>query len=487
MRFLLDTNILIPLEDSNQVLETGLANFVRLANENGHQLIHHPASETDFLRDTDPKRLKQNLNRIKQYPRLDHPPVCPWNTPDTKPNDAADNEILYALKCSAVHALVTEDRGIHDKAKAHGLVEHVYTIQTAEDLLRRLHARVTVELPNIQEVPLYALTPYLETEFFNSLRQGYPKFNDWFCSKAKDGERAWVSWEKENQIGALCIYARQNNEVITDDGMRLMGSALKLCTFKVGDAVRGKKIGELFLKAAFRHASENQIENIFIHGDVVRHHFLFEMLQDFGFFRAGSHPGSDGRDAVYLKKHPIHPPHDEIDPFLYLRSYFPHFRHDASIAKYIVPIQPKYHQILFVDFEKQLQLFDPVNSAGNAIKLAYLCHAPTKKMQPGDIVLFYRSCDVMAITSLGVVECYETFQDADLIAGKVKRRTVYNMEDIKIMAARETRVMLFRLIRHFSVPLSHTWLMQNDIIKRPPQSIMRSSNEAFEKVLIHGK
>jgi hypothetical protein len=487
MRFLLDTNIVIPLEDSNQVLEMGLANFVRLANENGHQLVHHPASETDFLRDKDQKRLKQNLDRIKRYPRLDYRPACPWNTLETKPNDAADNEILYALNCDAVHALVTEDRGIHEKAKTHGLVERVYTIQTAEDLLRRLHERVNVELPNIEEVPLYSITPLLDTEFFASLRTGYPTFDDWFRSKAQEGNQAWVSWEEPNRIGALCIYAQQDDEVITAEGMKLPGAALKLCTFKVGEPVRGRKIGELFLKAAFRYATANRMENIFIHGDVDHHHFLFEMLQDFGFSRVGRHPGSDGRDAVYLKQHPLLPPNVEIDPFLYFKTYFPHFRSDASISKYIVPIRPEFHRILFVDYDQQLQLFTPSNFAGNAIKLAYLCHAQTKTIVPGDIVLFYRSGDAKAVTSLGVVEDYETLSDADMIAGKVRRRTVYNMEDIRAMAAKQTKVMLFRLIRHFKTPLHQSWLQQNDILKRSPQSITKISNEAFEKIMIHAK
>ena len=53
MRFLLDTNILIPLENSQVVLEESLAHFVRLANEHGHQLVYHPASEDDISRDTD--------------------------------------------------------------------------------------------------------------------------------------------------------------------------------------------------------------------------------------------------------------------------------------------------------------------------------------------------------------------------------------------------------------------------------------------------
>ena len=490
MRFLLDTNILIPLEDSSHVLKTGLANFVRLANENGHQLVHHPASETDFRRDTDPKRLKQNLDRIKQYPRLDRAPASPWNTPEKNPNDAADNEILYALKCSAVHALVTEDQGIHEKAKKYGLVDQVYTIQTAEDLLRRLHSKVAVELPNIEEVPLYSLTPLLETDFFTSLRAGYPTFDNWFHAKAKDGNRAWVSWEDSGRIGALCIYAQQDDEVITAEGMRLPGAALKLCTFKVGESVRGRKIGELFLKAAFRYATANKIQNIFIHGDIEQHHFLFEMLQDFGFSRVGSHAGSNGRDAVYIKQHPVLPPSESIDAFIYLKKYFPHFRSDASVGKYIVPILPRFHNILFPDYNQknqQLDLFTQDNSAGNAIKLAYLCNSPTKTMSPGDIVLFYRSKDEQAVTSLGVVETYDTLQDADAIASKVRRRTVYKMEEIKLMACKETRVMLFRLIQHFEHQAPLDWLTSNCVLKKSPQSITKISNESLNLIMKYGQ
>jgi len=71
--------------------------------------------------------------------------------PAPNSNDAGDNEILYALECAAAHALVTEDRGIHEKAKARGLVDRIYTIQTAHDLLRRLHETIQVVLPNIEE------------------------------------------------------------------------------------------------------------------------------------------------------------------------------------------------------------------------------------------------------------------------------------------------------------------------------------------------
>ena len=120
MRFLLDTNILIPLEDSRLPLEKSLANFVRLAHENGHVLLYHPASISDINEDKNPERRAKTLQRLKRYSRLENTSQCPWNTDVTKRNDIADNEILYSLSLNAIHALITEDRGIHQKAKEKG-------------------------------------------------------------------------------------------------------------------------------------------------------------------------------------------------------------------------------------------------------------------------------------------------------------------------------------------------------------------------------
>jgi len=479
------------LEDPNHVLERSLANFVRLAHENNHQLLYHPASEADFSRDQNPQRRARNLERLSLYTRLQDPPQCPWNTPQTGENDAADNEILYALKCDAVHALITEDRGIHDTARVRGLDTRVYTIQTADDWLRRLHDRINVQLPNVNEVSLYSLTSILSSPFFDSLRQSYPTFDDWFRAKAQEGKKAWVVWESSGQLGAICVYAHQSNEMITQEGMKLHGDALKLCTFKVAPGVRGQKIGELFLKAAFRYATANRLANVFIHGDLNQHHFLFEMLEDFGFSQVGTHPGTNKQDVVYLKKHPVDAPSDVLLPFPFLKDYFPHFRSDAAVAKYIVPIQPRYHKILFPDyfspFDAQLDLLRSPNTVGNAIKLAYLCHAPLQRMNPGDIVLFYRSRDERAITSIGIVENYGTLTDPDQIAALVKRRTVYSMGEICLMAQKATKVMLFRLVQHFAKPLSQVWLESHHVVKAAPQSIMKISDGAFTEVWNNGR
>lgn len=481
LRFLLDTNVLIPLQDTYQILTPNLANFIRLANVGGHQLLYHPATVADFRRDPDEPRQTRNLQRLNQYSQLDSAPPCPWNAADTSPNDACDNEILYALHCDAVHALVTEDRGIHGKARGLGLWDRVYTIQTAEDWLRRLHEPRQIVLPNIEDVPLHSLTPVLPTKFFDSLREGYAGFDKWFREKARDARRAWIYRDDDGQLAALCIYDVQTDELINDAQERLTGNALKLCTFKVGETVRGRKIGELFLKAAFRFATERACEHIFTHTDADEHDYLVRLLEDFGFVQSGAY----GRDAVLVKAHPrMVPDAPELAPFEYARRFFPHYRQDAEIQKFIIPIQPRYHDTLLPDYDPhQSRLFGVENSAGNAIKLAYLCHAQTNSLCSGDLVLFYRTKDEMALTSIGVVEDFIASQDAAAIASLVSRRTVYSREDIEKMAAKPTKVILFRLLEHLPQQVSYLQLERDCGVAGPIQSIRKIQHDQFTRIL----
>lgn len=483
LRFLLDTNILIPLQDSYVALNENLQNFIRLASIGGHQLIYHPASLEDINRDNDTERRDRTLSRLNQYQKLDSTPTCPWNTGNESGNDACDNEILYALECNAAHALVTEDKGIHAKARLRGLSSRVYNIQTAEDWLRRLHEPKEVKLPNIEDTPLYALSPELSGSFFDSLREDYQPFNNWFGKKAQEGRHAWVCRDENGQLGAVCIYAVQENEKITDEGYVLAGKALKLCTFKVGEDVRGRKIGELFLKAAFRYASENLCVGIFVHGNAEKQPYLVALLEEFGFFDRGNY----GVDKVWVKAHPITPPTDPLPAKEYVRRYFPHFRQDEEVKKYLVPIQPDYHDILFPDFfsqaSRQFQLFSPAKShAGNAIKLAYLCHAQTRNIEPGDILFFYRSRDEKCLTTIAVVDDFKILIDPTDIAALVSRRTVYSFNQISEMSKKTVKVILFRLVRHLQTPIPLHDLKSLGVLSGAPQSIVKLNESKYRSL-----
>lgn len=95
---------------------------------------------------------------------------------------------------------------------------------------------------------------------------------------------------------------------------------------------------------------------------------------------------------------------------------------------------------------------------------------------------FYRSGDTQAITSIGVVESYQTMDDVDAIVARVKRRTVYSLPEISEMSKKPTKVMLFRFVRHLAQNVGITDLLSCGLLKGPPQSITRINDEQFRKI-----
>jgi predicted nuclease of predicted toxin-antitoxin system len=484
MRILIDTNIFITLEDSSNVLDESFSELVRLANENGHQVLIHPSSVDDFERDENETRKRINLSRIKKYPYLEDPP-----TPDdleirrlglknNNDNDRVDNKILYAIYKDAANILVTEDRGIHKKASVLDIKDRVHYIQQAANSLKRLHKRFQVSLPNIKEIYLHEID--LSISFFDSLREDYMEFNEWYKKSSRQGRKAWIHKNNTGDLGAILIYKEEKDEIVTDDNKALPGSSLKLCTFKVGEDIRGRKIGELFLKAAFRYATANKIEHIYITMRPERHEFLEDLCIDFGFYNYAQFKG----DHVYLKDHPTIPPLGSdtgLSALEYHKKFYPHFKCDPSIRKYIVPIKPAFHEMLFPDNQDQIPLFS-FSAVGNAIKQAYLCHARIGGISAGDILLFYRSGDRKAITSIGIVEYINEYQDSDNIIQLVSKRTVYSYEDIKLMAEKKTTVILFRLAKHLANRVDYYWLLREGIVNGPIQTIRKISNDSFKKI-----
>lgn len=481
MRILLDTNVVIPLEDSSGVLADSLSRLSRLANENGHQLLIHPASLDDINRDGDVTRREISLSRVKKYSLLNTPPKLndieriKLNLHESSPNDHADNQILYAIFRNAANILVSEDRGLHKKAVAVGIGARVHYIQQATSFLERLHAHVSLVLPNIEELALHEID--VSISFFDSLRTGYPGFDDWYREAARSGRRAWVHRDDHGSLGAINVFKEEIDPIVTDDNRALPGKVLKLCTFKVGESVRGRKIGELLLKASFRYATNNYLTHIYITMKPNGQGFLQDLCEDFGFCFFGGHKG----DSVYVKEHPANAPRLEIPPFDYHRRFYPHFRCDKEVQKFIVPIRPEFHAILFPDIQQQPSLFLE-GTAGNAIKQAYLCHSRVGGISTGDLVLFYRSRDQRAITSVGIVEETVDSTDRDQILEMVSKRTVYSSSDITAMARHTTKVILFRLAIHLQKAVDYGWMKQAGVVKGQIQTIRRINHESFQRI-----
>ncbi|MCE3234210.1 MAG: hypothetical protein K0Q50_390 [Vampirovibrio sp.] len=498
MRTLIDTNIFIGLEDFSLLDET-LSELDRIHRENDILFLVHPLVRTEIERDKLKDRQDRALSRIHRYPELSNPPDYSelfrekYNIEAKNPNELVDNALLSAVYGDAVAFLITEDKEIHKKAKKLGLDERVFRIVEAHEHFKKIYSFQPVVLPNIKEVEVHEIRQYLETSFFDDLRESYgtKMFNDWFIKAAQGGRRAWYCHDDQGDLGAVCIYKDENGEVITDDHRGFDGKVLKLCCVKVGESVRGRKIGELFFKAAFRHAKYNKQEKIYLtlYADKLPH--LVELCEDFGFEYFGK-TKKTGED-IYFKEHPINPPESSLSALDYHKKHAPHFKCDDSVAKYLVPIRPPYHERLFPDCYSERgtqQTFFSVGVSfgesfpGNAIKQAYLCNANNQGIKPGDLLLFYRSEDLKEITTVGVVEFAGHFSNAEEILKRVAKRTVYNRNEIEQMAATSCLVILFRLACHFQYPVPYTALGDYGI-KGQIRTIREIDDESFKK--IHSK
>lgn len=144
MRILVDTNVVIPLENSTHVLEDSLSKLVRLDSENGHQLIVHPSSYDDIEHDSDTSRRAISQSLIKKYPILENPPeliqheIHSLSLSQLDDNDRVDNDILYALHRDSASILVIEDRSLHN-AGVPGSSPGVATNKIKHLLLNKLH------------------------------------------------------------------------------------------------------------------------------------------------------------------------------------------------------------------------------------------------------------------------------------------------------------------------------------------------------------
>ena len=214
------------------------------------------------------------------------------------------------------------------------------------------------------------------------------------------------------------------------------------------------------------------------------HGYLISLLTDFGFGKFGEY----NDDATYVKDMRIGVRKGSVDRNDYVKYAIAHYPHvvDEGVKKYIVPIRPFYHDLLFPDKRPYRDLFqDDLSSEANAIKKAYLCKSPIKDIRPGDLLFFYRSKDEQRICCVGIAEKIRRFSDADDLIGFVSKRTVYTHDEMRKFTSRgEVLAILFRLIRYLNSPVERKALTDRGVmgqiqtIREMPERVYR---ELFKK------
>lgn len=485
MNILLDTNIIIPLEDTNKPLDASFACMRKLASEQHHCLCIHPMQYDDIKRDKDSHRRNILLSRLNQYSQIDNPPaltnadLVALGLSQINENDKVDNNVLFALYRGAVHLLVTNDLGILKKDSRLGIQEKVYRLDQFLNFLQQFNREtIATEYTGVLDRYLYEIDK--SQGFFDSLRRSYEGFDEWFQKSAEKKRKCWCIEGENSQIVAICIYKQENDTALTANGSITHGKILKLCTFKVDPKARGKKLGERLLYIAFDYCKKNNYDWVYLHTFGEEQKTLVGLCIEYGF----SHIGIYGKDDVYIK--PMKIKNNEIyDKDSFIRFY-PYYPNNKSVQKFIVPIQPTYHEDLFPDyssmkgslFEKEQSLY---TCQGNTIKKAYLCHSKIKSIKRGDIVMFYRSGDRKSIQCMGIVESVFFSNDFNEVIPAIAKRTAYKFSDVAQILSKKTLVILFRYIGLDREMTRNTLINAN--IKGCIQSIRRISEEQYSMII----
>lgn len=480
MRFLLDTNVLIPAEPTSvadvESKTSAIVDLLRLVSQGQHTPLIHPASLQEVLRDRDVPRRDTRALLLGKYLQVQHPPrtstrlTSVLGVPPVGSHNEIDLLLLSAVEANAVDYFVTEDEGIHRRARRVALDDRVLSVADAIVAIQALFPTIPQPPPLVASVLAHQLNE--ADPIFQSFRIDYSGFDDWLARCKRQQRQAWTIGGVGGTAGyaGICIVKEESTN---EHGFT--GKVLKICSFKIADEFRGYRYGELLLKTVFGYLVENHYRGVFVE-TFSKHDGLIDLLADFGFADVGE--SAKGERILFKSMHPAKREEARLGPLDFNIKYGPHAISLVGARAFMVPIQPQFHQLLFPELERQLSLGTESHSFGNSIRKAYLCHSQIRKIAAGDAIFFYRSQDDQAVTAVGVAEQTLVSADAAEVARFVGRRTVYSFAAIERMATKPILSLLFRFARGLPEPWKLDLLIRSGIVKRAPQSFMELQEKA---------
>ena len=316
----------------------------------------------------------------------------------------------------------------------------------------------------------------LRTEFFESVRMTYQSFDSWLTKCKREHRQAWVIRATDGMYAGVAIVNREDRP---DFGAGL--KTLKICMFKISDGHSGFRYGELLLRDVLQYTESNGFGFLFVEVFPEQER-LIAFLAEFGFSNLEN---DTERGEIRLGKRLAFTEHESktTEPLEFNKQFGPFAIKWRDASLFIVPIKPKYHDLLFPEATTQATFFEGGMPCGNALRKAYLCNSICREIRPGAILAFYRSGDVQGLTVLGVAEETMASGNATEIARFVGKRTVYPLREIERLCQRDVLAILFRQSRVLSSPIMLDKLLRNEIIAAAPQSITGISKIVARKWL----
>jgi ribosomal protein S18 acetylase RimI-like enzyme len=487
MKLLIDTNIIIGLEDAG-IVQKRFSDLIRGCQENHVEVFVHEASIEDINRDANLVRREATLSRIQKFVKLkgvatpSPDELASTYGPNKKPNDLVDAKLLHAVKSDVVDFLISEDSALHKRAKLAGIDTLVFTVAEALTWLHREYRDAEIVLPSVQPRQAYSLDP--KDPIFGELKESYPPFDDWFKKVRKEHRDCWVV-EDSGQIAGVII--RKDEKRAEAKTVNLGPKIMKICTFKVAEPFRGQRLGEQLLKQALWHVQVNNYDLVYLTVFADKQPALVRLLEDYGFvttkFRNGEAVMEKvvGRGTVTLQI-------GETALSATRRTYPRFLDDDASVEKFVIPIHSAFHVKLFPEF--QLQAEEPgkgTGKPGNTIEKVYLCRSPTRSLKAGDVLFFYITArgngrGRQTIATVGVVKSVRYSGDLSQLKKWTAKRSVFSDAELDQMlniGSGPLMVIDFLLIGHCEAAIPLPELRAAGVLNSAPQSLVKLSAERY--------
>jgi len=216
--------------------------------------------------------------------------------------------------------------------------------------------------------------------FFDSLKEDYSSFSEWFRRKAN--EEAYIL-DFNGKIQAF-LYLKKEFGPVEDVIPPLPdGTRIKIGTMKINP--HGTRLGERFIKKAFDYAINQGISELYV-TVFPKHVALIDLFKRYGFIEHGKKVSPDGEEKVFVKSFE-HLTGDILLDYPIINA--------KESRKYLLGIWPKYHTRLFPDSILTNESFDMIEDVShtNSIHKMYICSMNVSPLKRGDIVVIYRTKD----------------------------------------------------------------------------------------------
>lgn len=451
MRILIDTNILIHLED-NKIVDESYYRFYNLAIANNCEVLYHKTCLEDLSRDTDEERKKTIISKLGKYSALKNPAQLTSEfssiVGEKKINDRMDNIQLLQLHKEYVELFITNDKKLKRKATKLGIDNKVLTSEEAFEFLDKKYTLHIPSHPVLQHGSVREIENDFTSDFFESLKDDYDRteFIAWIQKCAKQ-DRSCYHLKIEGKLSALLIYKLESYKENELEGIK--DDAFKICTLKVSDDALGMKLGELFLNKMFQMCVHQKVNYLYV-TTYNKQEALIILLEKFGFTFHKSFKNNVGLDEhIYLKD--LNKANQKTNIGNLIHPFF-----NDNVEKFVIPIQPQFYKSLFKDGNLRTpSLFDSEDYGleeiqGNTIVKAYISKATRTDLKPGDLLFFYSSGNYKSIEPVGVLIDYKRISDKEELWNLVRNKTVYSQTYLNNLLdeSEYLTVTIFRLVQY---------------------------------------